>query len=109
MDIYSQVGIPQEILGDMGTQFMSDCMKEVSRLLGTRQLTTSPYHPTCKGLVEKFNGTLKMMLKRLCAEQPRQWNRYINALLFAYREASQESMEFAPFKLLYRRTVRGPM
>ena len=61
------------------------------------------------GWVERFNGTLKAMLKKLCAEQPRQWHRFINALLFAYREVPQESTGFSPFELLYGRTVRGPM
>ena len=51
----------------MGMQFVSECVKEVSRLLGICQLTTIPYHPMCSdGLVEKFNGTLKSMLKRSC-------------------------------------------
>ena len=63
----------------------------------------------CNGLVERFNGTLKAMLKKLCAEQPRQWHRFINALLFAYREVPQESTGFSPFELLYGRTVRGPV
>ncbi|KAK3732965.1 hypothetical protein RRG08_002574 [Elysia crispata] len=40
----------------------------------------------CNGLVGKFNGTLKKMLKRLCNEKPKQWYRNINALLLAYRE-----------------------
>ena len=62
-----------------------------------------------KELVERFNGTLKAMLKKLCAEQSRQWHRFINALLFAYREVPQESTGFSPFELLYGRTVRGPM
>ena len=61
----------------------------------------------CNGLVEKFNGTLKKMLKRLCNEKPKQWHRYINALLFAYREVPQDSTHFAPFDLMYGRTVRG--
>lgn len=107
--IYSRLGIPEEVLTDMGMQFTSECMKEVSRILSIKQLTTSPYHPACNGLVEKFNGTLKSMLRRLCSEQPRQWNRFVNALLFAYREVPQESTGFAPFELLYGRTVRGPM
>jgi hypothetical protein len=34
------------------------------------------------------------MLRRLCIEQPRQWNRYINALLFACGEVPQESTGF---------------
>ena len=108
--MYSPVGVPKEVLSNLGTQFTSNCMKEVSRLLlSIRRLTTSPYHPACNGLVEKFNGTLKRMLRRLCHEQPRQWHRFIYTLLFAYREARQEATEFSPFGLLYGRTVRGPV
>ena len=33
---------------------------------------------------------MKSMVKRLCGEQPRQWHRYINPLLFAYREVPQD-------------------
>ena len=109
VDMFSRLGVPEEILSDLGTQFVSNCMKEVSRLLSIKQLTTTPYHPMCNGLVEKYNGTLKAMLKKLCADQPRQWHRFINALLFAYREVPQESTGFSPFELFYGRTVRGPM
>ena len=66
LDMYSRVGVPKKVLNDFGTQFTSDCMKEESRLLSIRRLTTSPYHSACNGLVEKFNGTLKRMLRRLC-------------------------------------------
>ena len=81
-------------------------MKEVSRLLSMKQLVTTPYHPMCNGLVERFNGTMKQMLKRMCAERPKDWDRYLPALLFAYREVPQESLGFSPFELLYGRTVR---
>eukprot|EP00794_Sanderia_malayensis_P021282 gene21282-23353_t len=101
LDMYSRLSFPEEILSDNGTQFISECMEEVSRLLSIKQLTSMPYHPMCNGLVEKFNGTLKAMLRRLCNEQPRQWPRYINAVLFAYREVPQESTGFSPFELLY--------
>lgn len=107
--IYSRVGVPQEILSDMGTQFIAEIMKEVNRLLSVKQLVTSPYHPACNGLCERFNGTLKRMLKRMCSERPNDWDRFIGPLLFAYREAPQASMGFSPFELLYGRTVRGPM
>ena len=109
VDFFSHLGIPEEIFIDLGTQFVSDCVKEVIRLLSIKQLNTTPYYPMCNGLTEKFNGTLKTMLKRLCSEQPRQWHRYINALLFAYREVPQKSTGFSPFELLYGRAVRGPM
>ena len=107
VDINSRVGVPREVLSDQGKQFTSDLMKEVGRLLSIKQLTTTPYHPFCNGLVERFNGTLKAMLRRVSEEQPRLWDRYIPSLLFAYRESVQESTGFSPFQLLYGRQVRG--
>lgn len=109
VEIFSRVGVPKEILSDRGSQFTSEMMAEVSRLLSLRQLVTTPYHPACNGLVERYNGTLKTMLKRMCAERPRDWDRYLSPLLFAYREVPQESTGFAPFDLLFGRTIRGPM
>ena len=63
----------------------------------------------CNGLVERFNGTLKQMLKRMCVDRPKDWDKYLPTVLFAYREVPQESLGFAPFELVYGRTVRGPM
>ena len=109
LDMYNRLGIPEEGLSDLGTQFVSKCMEKVSRLLSIKRLTTTPYHPICNGFVKRFNGTLKKMLRSLCNEQPRQWHRFVNLLLFAYREVPQEATGFSPFELLYGRTVRGPV
>ena len=64
LDIYSRVRIPEEVLTDQGTQFMSECTQEVSRLRSIKGLTSTPYHPICNGLVERWNGSLKSMLKK---------------------------------------------
>ena len=109
LSVYSRTGIPDEVLHDQGSEFMSNVMKEVNRLLSIKQMNTTPYHPMCNGLNEKFNGTLKSMLRKMCSEMPKEWDRYLNPLLFAYRECPQESTGFAPFELLYGRSVRGPM
>ena len=92
MEMFTRVGIPKEILSDMGTQFTSDLMKEVGRFLSIRQLNTTPYHPACNGLVEKFNGMLKSVIHKMSAECPKDWHRYIPALSFAFRETPQESL-----------------
>lgn len=77
VDIFCRTGVPKEMLTDMGSQFTSELMAEVSRLLSMRQLTTTPYHPMCSGLVERFNGTLKQILGRLCSERPADWDKYV--------------------------------
>ena len=65
---------------------------EVSRLLSLQQITTMPYHPICNGLTECFHMTLK--LRRMYAERPKDWDKYLPALLFAIREVPHESLGF---------------
>ena len=109
VNIFSRLGIPREILSDRGSQFVSDLMREIARLFSIRQLRTTPYHAQCNGLVERFNGTIRRMLQKMAAERPTDWDRCLPALLFAYREVTQESLGFSPFELVLGRSVRGPM
>jgi len=109
VNMFTRVGVTKEMLSDQGSQFLSAVIKEMCRLLSLKQLVTTPYHPICNGLIEKFNGTLKNMLRHMCAEKPKDCDRYIGPLLFAYREVKQDSLGYSPFELLYGRTVRGPM
>ena len=103
MKIFARVGIPKEILTDQGSNFQS---QELYRLLHIGALRTSPYHPQTDGLVERFNKTLKDMLKKT---EGKDWDRLIPFLLFAYREVPQESTGFSPLELLYGREVQGPL
>ena len=86
VNMFTRVGVPKEVLSDQGSQFFSVVVKEMCRLLSFKQLVTMPYHPIFDGLIEKFNGTLKNMLRHMCAEKPKDWDRYIGPLSFAYRK-----------------------
>ncbi len=70
----SRVGIPAEILTDQGTPFMSRLMADLCRLLRVKQLRTTVYQPQTDGLVKRFNQTLKQMLRRVVAEDKRDWD-----------------------------------
>ena len=76
VEMFSRVGIPDEMLTDCGSQFTAEVLKEVSRLLSLKQITTTPYHPICNGLIDRFHMTLKQMLHRMCAERPKDWDKY---------------------------------
>ena len=106
--IWSRVGIPDKVLTDPGPQLVSEITKEFDRLFVNHH-KSSIYHPISNGLTERFNDTLKQMLRKLCVGQPKDWDRYLPALLFAYREVPQTNLAFSPFELLYRRTVKGPV
>ena len=63
LSVFGRVGIPKQIHSDLGTQFVSDLMKEVNRLLGIQPLFNTPYHPMGTGRVERLNSTLKSVLR----------------------------------------------
>ena len=84
--MFARVGVPQEILTDQGSNFTSQLLAEIYRLLHVHALKTSPYHPQTDGLVEQFNQTLKNMIKRTTSKEGKDWDKMEPYLLFAYRE-----------------------
>ncbi|KAL5457266.1 hypothetical protein EMCRGX_G034513 [Ephydatia muelleri] len=60
--VFARVGIPREIFTDQGSNFTSQLLAELYRMLHIRPIRTSPYLPQTDGLVEHFNQTLKVML-----------------------------------------------
>ncbi|CAC5369071.1 unnamed protein product [Mytilus coruscus] len=71
------------------------------------ECTTSPYRPQSNGRCERFNGTLKSMLKNLYTESTQEWDELVPYALFAYREVPHEETGFSPLELLYGWPVRG--
>ena len=69
----------------------------------------SAYHPESQGALERFHQTLQNMMRAYCIEHGNDWDQGIHLLLFAMREAAQESLGFSPFELIFGRTVRGPL
>ena len=75
---------------------MSRTLRELNELLGVHSIRTSVYHPQTEGLVE-----------RLVHEDSRNWDKWLDPLLFAVREVPQSSTGFSPFELLFGRKPRG--
>ena len=96
-------GAPTSILSDQGRNFVSDVMKEVCELLTIQKTTTSPYHPACNGLTERFNKTLIDMLSMFCETRQKDWDIYIPYVLMAYRASVHASTGESPFFLLHGR------
>ncbi|KAG7482175.1 SCAN domain-containing [Solea senegalensis] len=109
VQLFSRVGFPRAIITDQGSNFMSKLLKQAYQLLGIKGIRTTPYHPQTDGLTERFNQTLKQMLRKFVSETGADWDNWLPYLLFAYREVPQASTGFSPFELLYSREVRGPL
>ena len=103
---FTLVGLPKSLQSDQGSNFMSGLMQQVMAQLGVKQYRSSAYHS--QGALEWFHQTLNM-LRAYGFEHSRDWDEGILLVLFAAREAVQESLGFSPFELVFGRTVRGPL
>jgi len=93
--IFSRVGVPKEVLIDQGSNFTSQLLSELYKMLHVQPIRTTPYHPQTDGLVERFNQTLKTMLRKVSGRDGKDWDKLLPYLLFAYREVPQASTGFS--------------
>lgn len=101
-------GVPEALLTDRGTNLLSHLMKDLCALLGIKKLNTTAYHPQCDGMVERFNRTLKTILRKHAAKFGNQWDKYLSGVLWAYRNTPHESTGEKPSYLLFGMDCRAP-
>ena len=70
---FSNTGIPAELLHDQGTVFVGKVTKTLCELLNVKQIKTTAYHPQTNGILERWHGCLKDMLRKQ-EEGPREWD-----------------------------------
>ena len=107
-NIVCRHGVPEELLSDRGSNFLSDLILELCCVLGMKKINTSGYHPQTDGLVEKFNSTILAMLAKCTDGSVIEWDKKLPFVLFAYRSTIQSSTKESPFFLLYGRDPRLP-
>ena len=101
-------GVPESLLSDRGTNLLSHLMLDGCQLLGIKKLNTTAYHPQCDGMVERFNCTLKAMLRKHAPTFGSQWDRFLHGVLWAYRNTPHESTGETPSFLLFGIDCRTP-
>ena len=74
-DLIYRHGVPSTIIHDRAPEFL---LQDTAFILGIKQLPTSPGHPQCDGLVERFNRTLKTMLSKLVVNKGRDWDQVLD-------------------------------
>ncbi|XP_064470511.1 uncharacterized protein LOC135384989 [Ornithodoros turicata] len=109
VDVFARYGVPETICCDQGTNFTSKLTQELAQRMGVQMRFSTPDHPQSNGLVERWNGTFKAMLRHVVDEEGREWDRYIPCLLWAYREVPNEITGVSPFQLMFGRAPHGPL
>ncbi|POM79646.1 Uncharacterized protein PHPALM_2626, partial [Phytophthora palmivora] len=91
-EVISRHGVPEKLLSDQGSNFISELARSLYETLGIKKLFGAAYHPQTQGLVERFNGTLIGMLRMYVSESQDDWDLYLPRVLFAYRTSYHEAL-----------------
>ncbi|KAE9186373.1 hypothetical protein PF004_g23106 [Phytophthora fragariae] len=108
-EVISRHGIPERLLSEQGSNFISELARSFYETLGIKKLFGAAYHPQTQGLVERFNGTLLGMLRLFVNETQTDWVLYLPRVLFAYRTSYHEALRDSPFFSLYGRDPVLPL
>ena len=108
-EVFMRFSPPEQLHSDQGKQFESQLMAELCKLLHIKKTRTSPYHPQCDGMVERFNRTLLNMLAAHCEDHPWDWEQHVHKVCMAYNTSVHSSTGYTPFYLMFGRQARLPV
>jgi transposase InsO family protein len=111
-------GIPESILSDRGSDFLSELMKCLCDMLSIVQKCTTAYHPQTNGKLERFHRTLKMRLRTIGIDRGIRfhrksgaihgvlWDNFLSPITFGYNTTKMPQTQTAPWKLVFARDVQ---
>ena len=102
-------GCPSTLLSDNGPQFCARLATAVYKLPGIHKLTTSAYHPSRNGGVERVNHTMDQMLAMVCNGHQNDWDVHLPRVEYAYDNSVSAATGLAPNEVHIGRLPRLPL
>lgn len=105
----ARFGVPQVIVSDCGTQFMSNTFQSFCTKNGIKHIPTAPYHPASNGAAENAVKTFKMGLTKAMDDRNNMGESLTtleNRFLMKYRSTVHSTTGETPFKRMFNREMR---
>ena len=99
--IYRHHGLPQKIISDRDSIFMSKFWTSLFKTLGTRLAPSTAYHPESDGQTEIANRKVEEMIRAFANYRKDNWDEHIVDFEVAYNSAVNSTTLCSPFYLTY--------
>uniref|UniRef100_A0A8C5Q1Z6 Gypsy retrotransposon integrase-like protein 1 n=1 Tax=Leptobrachium leishanense TaxID=445787 RepID=A0A8C5Q1Z6_9ANUR len=99
-EIFRLHSIPNVIVSDRGSQFISKFWRGFCLQLGVKLSFSSAYHPQTNGLAERTNQTLETYLRCFISDAQDDWVTLLPWVEFAYNNATSQSSNYSPFQVV---------
>ncbi|GBG65770.1 hypothetical protein CBR_g52361 [Chara braunii] len=92
-------GVPEDIVSDRYTQFMSAFWTSLMKESGTEMKPNSARHPQTDGQTERAHQTAQVMLLTLIRTDQKDWMDHLPDIEFAYNTSVHPAIGVTPFEL----------
>lgn len=99
--VWKDFGLPDRVISDRGTQFASNFMQDLSRLLGISTNMSTAHHPQTDGQTERINQEIEQYLRLFVNHKQDDWSEWLPLVEFCYNDHVHSSTGHSPFYLNY--------
>ena len=91
--------VPKSIVSDCDTKFTSTLWHELHKLMGTKLLMSTAFHPQTDGATERENCSIGQILRMIINDDQRDWAAKCPMVDFALNSSVSATTGFALFEL----------
>ena len=96
-------GCPEELFSDNEATLLASATTLMCERLGIKRITSSSYAPWQNGQVERFHRFLGASLSIYASEQKKDWDTWVDCILFTYRVSVHAQSGESPYRIIYNR------
>ena len=110
LQVFSQAGIPDKIVSDLGTPLVSKTMEAVWGMMGVKHITTAPYNQKANAKIERRHRMVGDNLRTLLqGKDERTWDKNIVLVEWAVRSSVSPQSPISPSELMHGFPSRMPV
>ena len=95
-------GIPESIVSDRDARFTSIFWRYLQKLMGTKLLMSTAFHPQMDGATQRANRSIAQILQTVVNNDQKNWSEKCSMAEFAINSSVNATTGYAPFQLNYR-------
>ena len=107
-NIVLKFGMPEVVLTDQGSNFLSQLFQNTCKLLRIKRIHTTAFHPESNSGIERGHRVLVEYLRHYGTEDQREWDDRIPYATHFYNVTTHRSTGYTPFELLFGYRARVP-
>jgi hypothetical protein len=107
-EVVLKFGIPQMMLTDQGSNFMSDVFTNVCKFLKIKKIKCTAYHPQSNGALERTHRVLVEYLRCFILEDQSNWDMRLPNATFVFNTTPHTATGFTPHELMFGRKPNIP-